>query len=99
MSWTKLMAVCLLFKDGFCLFFILLSSALSKQALKYYWDKYKVFNTPINVFNLCVNWLYYTKNKYNLSYELINVILFCVIWPLITITSIILNLVFTIKLL
>ena len=50
------MAVFLLCKDGFCLFFILIGSVCSKRILKYYWNKYKVFNTPMNVFNLCVNW-------------------------------------------
>lgn len=93
------MAVFLLFKDGFCLFFILLGSACSKRILKYYWNKYKVFNTPMNIFNLCVNWLYYKKDKYDMNYESINVIIFCVIWPLITLTSIVLNLVFINKLL
>ncbi len=99
MSWTKLMAVFLLFKDGFYLFFILLGSICSRRILKYYWNKYKVFNTPMNVFNLCVNWLYYKKDKYDMNYESINVIIFCVIWPLITLTSIVLNLVFINKLL
>lgn len=99
MNWTKLMAVFLLFKDGFCLFFILLGSICSKRILRYYWNKYKVFNTPMNVFNLCVNWLYYKKDKYDMNYESINVIIFCVIWPLITLISIVLNLVFINKLL
>ena len=99
MNWTKLMTVFLLFKDGFCLFFILLGSICSRRILKYYWNKYKVFNTPMNVFNLCVNWLYYKKDKYDMNYESINVIIFCVIWPLITLTSIVLNLVFINKLL
>ncbi len=99
MNWTKLMAVFLLFKDGFCLFFILLGSICSKRILRYYWNKYKVFNTPMNVFNLCVNWLYYKKDKYDMNYESINVIIFCVIWPLITLISIVLNLVFVNKLL
>ena len=99
MNWTKLMVVFQLFKDGFCLFFILLGSMCSRRILKYYWNKYKVFNTPMNVFNLCVNWLYYKKDKYDMNYESINVIIFCVIWPLITLTSIVLNLVFINKLL
>lgn len=99
MNWTKLMVVFQLFKDGFCLFFILLGSICSRRILKYYWNKYKVFNTPMNVFNLCVNWLYYKKDKYDMNYESINVIIFCVIWPLITLTSIVLNLVFINKLL
>ena len=99
MNWTKLMAVFLLCKDGFCLFFILIGSICSKRILKYYWNKYKVFNTPMNVFNLCVNWLYYKKDKYDMNYESINVILFCVIWPLIMLTSFVFNLVFINKLL
>ena len=99
MNWTKLIAVFLLCKDGFCLFFILIGSICSKRILKYYWNKYKVFNTPMNVFNLCVNWLYYKKDKYDMNYESINVILFCVIWPLIMLTSFVFNLVFINKLL
>ena len=91
MNWTKLMAVFLLFKDGFYLFFILIGSAFSKRIFKYYWNKYKVFNTPESIFNLCVNWLYYKKNKYNISYEDINVIIFCIIWPIITVTSLMFN--------
>ena len=67
MNWTKLMAVFLLFKDGFYLFFILLGSICSRRILKYYWNKYKVFNTPMNAFNLCVNWLYYKKDKYDMN--------------------------------
>lgn len=99
MNWTKLMVVFQLFKDGFCLFFILLGSMCSRRILKYYWNKYKVFNTPMNVFNLCVNWLYYKKDKYDMNYESINVILFCVIWPLIMLPSFVFNLVFINKLL
>lgn len=99
MNWTKLMVVFQLFKDGFCLFFILLGSMCSRRILKYYWNKYKVFNTPMNIFNLCVNWLYYKKDKYDMNYESINVILFCVIWPLIMLTSFAFNLVFINKLL
>lgn len=99
MNWTKLMAVFLLCKDGFCLLFILIGSICSKRILKYYWNKYKVFNTPMNVFNLCVNWLYHTKDKYNIDYETINTIIFCIIWPLITIISLILNIILIIKLL
>lgn len=99
MNWTKLMVVFQLFKDGFCLFFILLGSMCSRRILKYYWNKYKVFNTPMNIFNLCVNWLYYKKDKYDMNYESINVILFCVIWPLIMLISFVFNLVFINKLL
>lgn len=93
MNWTKLITIFLLFKDGFCLFFILISSVFSKRIFKYYWNKYKVFNTPESVFNLCVNWLYCKKDKYNIDYEHINTIIFCVIWPLITIISILLNII------
>ncbi len=53
----------------------------------------------MNVFNLCVNWLYHTKDKYNIDYETINTIIFCIIWPLITIISLILNIILIIKLL
>ena len=92
MNWTNLMVVFLLFKDSLCLFFILIGSVFSKRVLKHYWNKYKVFDTHVDVFNLCVNWLYYTGRKYEMSYETINVIIFCIIWPIITITSLLLNL-------
>lgn len=92
MNRTKLTVPFLLFKDSFCLFFILIGAAFSKRVLKHYWNKYKVYDIPVNVFNLCVNWLHYTGRKYGMTYETINVIIFCIIWPIITITSLLLNL-------
>lgn len=50
-----------------------------------------MLNLPKSNFNLCVQWLLYVGNKTNLSYEALNVLIFCVIWPIITITSIVLN--------
>ena len=43
--------------------------------------------------------IYYTKDKYNIDYEAINTIIFCIIWPLITIISLLLNIILIIKLL
>lgn len=91
MKLIKLTEVFLLIKDGFCLFFILLGASISTRLFEYYWNKYKVYNIPPCIFNLCVNWLNYTGKKYNLSYKAINVIIFCVIWPLITIISLMAN--------
>lgn len=90
------MVVFLLLKDGFCLFFILLGAALSKKIFKYYWNKYKVYNTPPSIFNLCVNWLLYKGNKYNMTYQSINIVIFCIIWPLITIISLMFNVLYVV---
>lgn len=46
------------------------------------------------IFNLCVQWLLYVGAKVNMSYTQINVLIFCLMWPLLTISSIILNLIF-----
>ena len=51
-----------------------------------------------NIFNLCVQWLLYNGQRLNLSYERINILIFCIIWPMITITSIALNIVLIIVL-
>lgn len=91
MSSIRLMVVVLLIKDGFCLFFILLGSVFSKKIFKYCWNKYKVYDTPPGIFNLCVNWLLYKGNKYNMTYQSINIVIFCIIWPLITIISLMFN--------
>lgn len=91
MNVTKLLLPCLLFKDGLVLFFILLGSAVSKRIFRRSWEKYNVMNIPPTVFNLCVNWLLYKGNKYGISYEKINVLIFCIMWPMITVVSLILN--------
>lgn len=85
------MKAILLVKDGFCLFFVLLFSVLSKSVFNYYWNKYEVEQLPHTYFNLCVNWLLYKGHEYNITYEQINVLIFCIIWPIITIVSILLN--------
>lgn len=75
------------------LFFLLILSVFSKKFFDYAWKKYYTTNLPKSVFNLCVQWLLYTGRQLNLSYEKINVLIFCVIWPVITISSIVLNIV------
>lgn len=83
--------------NGFKLFFILLGAMLSKRIFLYYWNKYpKVVEQP-NLFNLCVNWLYFVGNKTGLNYEQVNILIFCIIWPVITIVSILLNVLLIIK--
>lgn len=75
------------------LFFILVISFFSSKVFNYYWNKY--YNRPLekNIFNLCVQWLLYIGNKVGLDYYEINVLIFCIIWPIITIISIILNII------
>jgi len=91
MKMTKIIQIILLIKDGVYLFFVLLFSLLSKKAFNYYWNKYEIEPLKHTYFNLCVNWLLYKGKKYNMSYEQINVLIFCFIWPLITIISILIN--------
>ncbi len=43
------------------------------------------------LFFICVNVLYWICNKLHLDYNFVNIILFCIILPIITISSIILN--------
>jgi len=85
------MKILLIVKDGICLFLILFLSLCSKKIFNYYWNKYEIKPLSHTYFNLCVNWLLYKGKKYNMSYEQINVLIFCFIWPIITIVSILLN--------
>lgn len=88
MSIQKIMP---LLKDGIQLFFILFLSVFSKRIFNYYWNKYEVEPLEHTYFNLYVNWLLYKGKKYNMSYEQINILIFCIVWPLITILSLLLN--------
>ena len=45
------------------------------------------------VFYLCVRFLKWLAEKLNMTYNEVNVWIFCVIWPIITIISIILNII------
>ena len=74
-----------------CLFFILPLCFLNIRIFNWTWDKYYMRPLPKNIFNLCVQWLLYVGHKVGLSYESINVLIFCIVWPVITISSIILN--------
>ena len=85
--------ILLLLLRGMQLFFILPLCACSQKAFRYYWKRYYMQPLTPNTFNLCVQWLLYNGQKLNLSYERINVLIFCVVWPLITIASIVLNIV------
>lgn len=78
---------------GLELFFILPLCVCSKQIFNKVWNKYYMKSLNKNIFNLCVQWLLYVGNKVGLSYTQINVLIFCIIWPVITIISIILNII------
>lgn len=80
----------LLFK-GIELLFLLPLCMCSKLVFNTVWGIY--YKKPIrkNIFNLCVQWLLYIGDKVGLNYYQINVLIFCIIWPVITIFSIILN--------
>ena len=78
---------------GIYLFFLLPLCMCSKHIFDKAWNKYYTELLPKNIFNLCVPWLLYTGNKLNMTYEEINVLIFCIIWPIITIFSIILNII------
>ena len=82
----------LLFK-GAQLFFILPLCACFQKAFRHYWKKYYMQPLTPNIFNLCVQWLLYNGQRLNLSYERINVLIFCVVWPVITIVSVVANIV------
>lgn len=79
--------------EGLKLFFILPLAMVSKRFFDTCWDKYYVRPLPRNVFCLCVQWLLYNGNRLGISYEDINVKIFCIIWPVITIVSIIVNII------
>lgn len=78
---------------GIELFFLLPLCMYSKTIFDRMWNKYYIQPLPKSLFNLCVQWLLYTGNKLNMSYEKINILIFCIIWPIITIFSIILNII------
>lgn len=82
--------IILLYK-GLQLFFILPFCLCSKKAFNHYWNKYYTEPLELSIFNLCVQWLLYTGKQLDLDYESINVLIFCIIWPVITILSIVLN--------
>ncbi len=79
--------------QGLRLFFILPLAMCSHKVFDACWHKYYTEPMSKNVFNLCVQWLLYYGNRYGYSYERINVYIFCVIWPLITIVSVVANIV------
>lgn len=78
---------------GIELFFLLPLCMCSKSIFNKMWHKYYMQPLSKSLFNLCVQWLLYTGNKLNMSYEKINILIFCIIWPIITIFSIILNII------
>ncbi len=79
--------------NGLKLFFILPLCMISKKAFKYFWNKYYTIDLEPNIFNLCVQWLEYNGKKLGIDYMTINVLIFCIIWPIITISSLILNII------
>lgn len=75
------------------LFFLLPLAACSGKVFDWAWRRYYMQDLDKNIFNLCVQWLLHVGSRVGLSYTQINVLIFCVIWPVITILSIILNIV------
>ena len=71
---------------------------LSRRVFDKVWKKYYVQPLPKDIFNLCVQWLMYHGEKTHLSYTQINVLIFCIIWPVVTVFSIVLNILLLIKL-
>ena len=90
---TVMRNILLLLSKGAQLFFILPLCACSQKAFQHYWKKYYMQSLEPNIFNLCVQWLLCNGQRLNLSYERINVLIFCVVWPVITIVSVVLNIV------
>lgn len=79
------------------LFFLLPLAMCSRLIFDKAWSRY--YQTPLekSIFNLCVQWLLYVGNRVGLSYTQINVLIFCILWPIITISSIVLNVVLLAK--
>jgi hypothetical protein len=82
----------LLYK-GFELLLLLPACMLSKRVFNKVWERFYVRPLPKNMFNICVQWLLYCGKKTDMSYAQINVLIFCIIWPIITILSILLNII------
>ena len=83
----------LILVEGIKLFFILPFALISKKVFERCWNRYYVQPLGKNIFNLCVQWLLYHGKRLGLDYESINVIIFCIVWPIITITSFVLNII------
>lgn len=49
------------------------------------------------VFDICVLWLLWVGELINKSYNEVNIWIFCVLWPMVTITSIVMNIVLLIR--
>lgn len=75
------------------LFVLLPLAMVSPYVFNKAWKRYYTQPLDKSLFNLCVQWLMFVGNKVNLSYTQINVIIFCIVWPIITISSIILNII------
>jgi hypothetical protein len=80
----------LLYK-GVELLFLLPACMLSKRVFNKVWNRFYVEPLPKSMFNICVQWLLYCGKKTDMTYEKINVLIFCIIWPLITVASLLLN--------
>lgn len=79
------------------LFFLLPVAMCMNTVFDKAWKRYYMQPLEKNIFNLCVQWLLFVGDKVNLSYTQINVLIFCISWPLITITSIVLNIILLTK--
>lgn len=89
-------AVYLVFQS-FCLFVIMPLCFFNVRIFNWTWEKFYMRPLHKNIFNLCVQWLLYVGQRIGLSYESINVLIFCIVWPIITIASIILNIILLCK--
>ena len=88
-----MMRIAYLLYKGFELFLLLPFCMCSKSIFNRTWDKYYTEELPKNMFNLCVQWLLSVGEKVGLDYHRINILIFCIIWPLITLVSILLNII------
>lgn len=75
------------------LFILLPLAMLSQSVFNNAWNRYYTQPLEKSIFNLCVQWLLFVGEKVNMSYTQINVLIFCIVWPIITISSILLNII------
>lgn len=82
---------------GIILIPILLIALINKKQRIKFWYRFNRTNSTIpntkidQLFTLCVNFLLILAAHLNMTYNEINIWIFCIIWPIITTTSIILN--------
>ena len=77
--------------EGVKLFFVLPFALISKRVFEQCWNRYYVQPLSKSIFNLCVQWLLCQGRRLGLGYERINVIIFCIVWAIITLASLLFN--------